>query len=86
MTELSESPVDLFKKNIDKVIYTSIKGLKVPVLKLSDSRGDYFAIPAIDNRLSFKAGNTFLDEWIQAVFYDTYNNKPAIIKIYYYLK
>ncbi|XZM32308.1 hypothetical protein ACSXAY_10275 [Clostridium perfringens] len=84
MAELSESPVDLFKKNIDKVIYTSIKGLKVPVLKLSDSRGDYFAIPALkDERLSFKAGNMFLGEWIKAVLYDTYNSEPVIIKVYY---
>ncbi|WP_338630734.1 hypothetical protein [Clostridium baratii] len=86
MPELSKSPRELFEENIDNVIVETVNGIKVPILKLSDSRGDYFAIPAIDKRLSFKAGNMFLGKWIQAVFYDTYNNEVAIIKVYYTFK
>ncbi|MSS64567.1 hypothetical protein [Velocimicrobium porci] len=83
MSELNMSAIDLFKLHESEAIKTTINGIDTKVLKLSDSSGNYLAIPATDKNLSKICGKIVLDYLINRVTYDTYNGKVVIIKAYY---
>lgn len=83
MSELSMSPVELFRSRESDVISVNINGIDTFVLELSDENRNYLAIPATDKDLSKICFTFVLNHLITRVTYDTYQGKVAIIKAYY---
>lgn len=52
MADLSQSPAEIFTPDNPNIVITNINGYDVPILELSDKRGSYIAIPAINKELS----------------------------------
>lgn len=83
MSELVKSPSEIFNPDNPNIRLECINGYDVPLLKLSDEHGGYFAIPALNMELSNICGHFVCEHMIREIDYDTYNGEVAIIKAYY---
>lgn len=83
MSELTRNPAEIFTPDSPNIMFEDINGFLVPILELSDTRGSYIAIPALNDELSDICGQFICGHLISEIDYDTYNGKPAIIKAYY---
>lgn len=83
MSELSMSPVELFRSHESDAISVNINGIDTYVLELNDNKGNYLAIPATDKDLSQICGTFVLNRLIKEISYDKYQGKVALIKAYY---
>ncbi|MEG1502418.1 MAG: hypothetical protein RR063_11610 [Anaerovoracaceae bacterium] len=83
MSNLTQSPAEIFNENSRNVINANIEGFDVSVLELSNSHGSYLAIPALDPELSDICGKFVLGHLIKEIDYDKFQGKVVLIKAYY---
>lgn len=81
MNEIKISPNEFFSSNdCHKVI---INGISTRIRKMSDEKGNFFAIEAKSKQLSDICGKFVLEKFIIQIDYIKYQGSIAIIKAYF---
>lgn len=73
----------LFNRDNPNIILEEINGEIIPTLEMSDSHGNYIAIPALNKNFANICGQFICGHMIKEIDYDSIEEKTVIIKAYY---